>query len=340
MKNPDLSSKESPFFTLIPFFTLASVFRPALFYTLITFFKRITGLAAALFICLSFSLSYSQEQAAATADSASADSKALESPEPASELDPLALRLIQDGFDESKIKALFAKKEVTFDPSGVSLFFIHSESSLNYDQFSAPKSIANAQKYMAEHKESLDKAQKAFGVDKTIITAILLVETRLGTYLGNRTVINTLSTMAALTDKALAEKLWASISDKKKPDRAAFDKKVEQKSRWGYEELKALISFANREGLDPSAIKGSYAGAMGIPQFMPSNALTLARDGNTDGKVDLFSHEDAIFSVANFLTHHGWKTGISRQRQHEVLFSYNHSNYYVDALLKISDKLK
>lgn len=256
------------------------------------------------------------------------------------DFDPLVQRLVQDGFDPEKTKNLFGNESVFFDPGGVSLFFVHSESSLNYDQFSSPKSIANARNYMATHKESLDKAQEEFSVDKTIITAILLVETRLGTYLGKRTVINTLSTMAALTDKGLADRVWAEISDNKKPERTAFDKKVDQKSRWGYEELKALISFADREGIDPVAVKGSYAGAMGIPQFMPSNALMLARDGNQDGKVDLFDHDDAIFSVANYLKHHGWKSGLSRQRQHEVLFRYNHSNYYVDALLKISDKLK
>ena len=256
------------------------------------------------------------------------------------ELDALAQKLIEDGFDSTKIQNLFAQDAVFFNPDGVSLFFIHSESSLNYDQFSSSKSIANAKQYMETHKESLDMAEKTFGVDKTIITAIILVETRLGNYLGKRTVINTLSTMAALTDKTLQEKIWTSIPDKKKPKRETFDKKVAKRSKWGYEELKALIRYADREGIDPTTIRGSYAGAMGIPQFMPSNALTLAKDGNVDGRVDLFDHNDAIFSVANYLKHHGWKPGISRQRQHEVLFRYNHSNYYVDALLKISDKLK
>ena len=258
----------------------------------------------------------------------------------ANEFESLTQRLIQDGFNQEKTKALFVDKTVRFDPGGVSLFFIHSESSLDYDQFSSPGSIANAQKYMVTHKENLDKAQEEFLVDKTIIVAILLVETRLGAYLGKRAVINTLATMAALRDKALAERVWRAIANNKKPERATFDKKVDRKSRWGYEELKALISYANREGIDPVAIKGSYAGAMGIPQFMPTNALALARDGNKDGRVDLFDHDDAIFSVASYLKHHGWKSGLSRQRQHEVLFQYNHSNYYVDALLKISDKLK
>ncbi len=291
--------------------------------------KFILNVVAALIICFSVHLCYAQ-QSAAPADGTGQ----------ANEFELLIQRLVQDGFDQEKIKALFDNKMVSFDPGGVSLFFIHSESSLNYDQFSSPKSIANAQKYMVVHRESLDRAQKQFSVDKTIITAILMVETRLGTYLGRCTAINTLSTMAALTDKTLAQRVWDDIPNNKKPARESFNQKVVRKSRWGYEELKALINYANREGIDPVTIKGSYAGAMGIPQFMPSNALTLARDGNKDGRVDLFDHDDAIFSVANYLKHHGWESGLSRKRQHEVLFKYNHSNYYVDALLKISDKLK
>ena len=177
-------------------------------------------------------------------------------------------------------------------------------------------------------------------MDKTVITAILLVETRLGSYLGKRTVINTLSTMASLVDPVLRERIWDAIPAKKKPKRETFLKKVERRSKWGYNELKALLQFTGKEQIEPQGLKGSYAGAMGIPQFMPSNAMTPAKDGDQDGRVDLFSHPDAIFSVANYLKHHGWKPGLSRQRKHKVLFRYNHSNYYVDTLLKISDKLK
>jgi membrane-bound lytic murein transglycosylase B len=146
--------------------------------------------------------------------------------------------------------------------------------------------------------------------------------------------------MASLTDETLRERIWNSIPDKKKPEKEVFLKKVEWRIKWGYEELKALIRYTEQQGVSPESIKGSYAGALGISQFMPTNALRLARDGDDDGKVDLFTHADAIFSVANYLKHHGWKPGIARQKQHEVLFRYNHSNYYVDTLLKVSDKLK
>jgi len=287
-------------------------------------FKRISNAFFILLFCFSLSLSpaFAQES------------------KKGNEFDKLSQRLIQDGFDPEKINALFASNQVFFTPSGVSSFFIHSESSLNYDQFLASKPIAKAREYMETHKESLDLAEKTYGVDKTVITAILLVETQLGGYLGKRIVINTLSTMAALTDDNLKERIWKSIPDKKKPKREKFEKKVKKRSKWGYQELKALIKYTDREGVVPETIKGSYAGAMGISQFMPSNALTLAKDGDNDGRVDLFNHSDAISSVANYLKHHGWKPGIPRQRQHEVLFRYNHSNYYVDTLLKVSDKLK
>ncbi len=146
-------------------------------------------------------------------------------PAAGNEFDDLKQRLIKDGFAPEKIQAILAKDSVSFTPDGVSLFFIHSESSLNYDQFLSKDSIANAFKYMADHKEPLDSAQKAFGVDKTVITAILLVETRLGNYLGNQTVINTLATMASLTDETLRNRIWNAIPDQKKPKKETFLKK-------------------------------------------------------------------------------------------------------------------
>lgn len=256
------------------------------------------------------------------------------------EFENLIKKLVTDGFDKERIEKIFLSKEVTFAPEAVSLFFIHSESSIDYDQFTSPKAIESALKYISDNRETLNKAEGMFGVDKTIITAILLVETRLGSYLGTRTVINTLSTMAALSDETLRERVWNAIPAEKKPNKDAFNKKARDKISWGYNELKALLQYSEKEGMAPESIKGSYAGAMGVSQFMPSNALRLAKDGDNDGRIDLFNHSDAIFSVANYLKHHGWQPGLTRQRQHEILYMYNHSNYYVNTLLKISDKLK
>ncbi|MEA2060897.1 MAG: lytic murein transglycosylase [Thermodesulfobacteriota bacterium] len=249
-------------------------------------------------------------------------------------------RLKEDGFSSEHLKKVFTDPKVKFEPSGVSLFFIHSESSLDYDQFISRKSIKNAREYMEKYKQDLEKAEEKYGVDKTIITAIILVETRLGNYLGNRAVINTLSTMAALSGEKEREFLWNAISDSRKLTRKKFDKKADIKSEWAYKELKALLKYAEREDADPVDITGSYAGAMGIAQFMPSNALSLARDGNDDGRINLFDHADAIHSIANYLKNFGWEPSVTRQKAHKILYKYNHSNYYVDTLLKISDRLK
>ncbi len=259
---------------------------------------------------------------------------------PRQEFKNLMQRLVNDGFSQESIHKIFDDPKVAFDPKGVSLFFIHSESSLDYDQFLSKESISNAQAYMEKHQGDLDKAQEEYGVDKTIITAIILVETRLGTYVGNRPILNTLSTMAALAGKTERETLWNAISDSRRLTKDKFEQKADKKSEWAYRELKALLTFSKKESIDPSAITGSYAGAMGISQFMPSNALTLAKDGNRDGRVDLFTHADAIHSIANYLNHYGWEPAVTRQQAHKILYKYNHSNYYVDTLLKISDQLK
>ncbi|OGR33789.1 MAG: protein MltB, partial [Desulfobacula sp. RIFOXYB2_FULL_45_6] len=177
------------------------------------------------------------------------------------EFEKLIRKLIDDGFDKEKIEKIFAGKEIAFAPESVSQFFIHSESSLDYDRFTSPKAIESTLKYLTDNQEILDKAEVAFGVDKTIITAILLVETRLGSYLGTKTVINTLSTMAALSDEALRERIWDAIPDGKKPSKDYFIKKAQDKMNWGYNELKALLQYTEKEGIAPESIKGSYAGA-------------------------------------------------------------------------------
>jgi membrane-bound lytic murein transglycosylase B len=92
--------------------------------------------------------------------------------------------------------------------------------------------------------------------------------------------------------------------------------------------------------MDPVNINGSYAGAMGICQFMPSNILTLAVDGDGNGSVDLFTHADAIASVANYLKKHGWKPGLNREQKFKAVYHYNHSKYYVNTVLDIAQLLK
>ena len=252
----------------------------------------------------------------------------------------LQKRLIEDGFDKDKINALYATPGVYFDTNGVSLFFSHSEGELNYDQFVSKRSIEEAKKYLKKHKAVFDGVEKRYSVDKEIITAIILVETRLGNYLGERSILNTLSTMASLKDQYVKNMLWSKILGSSPFTRDEFDKKAEKKSTWAYSELKDFLKYANRENIDPLSVYGSYAGAMGIAQFMPSNILAHAKDGDRDGCVDLFNHADAIESVASYLQHYGWKAKTDDEKAYKILLTYNYSKYYANIILKIAKLLK
>ena len=252
----------------------------------------------------------------------------------------LQKKLIKDGFDADKIRRLYSRPQVFFETDGVTILFTYSESKVDYDQFANDWSIDKAKKYMTKHSQELDRVEKAYGVDSRVITAILLVETGLGKNVGKRSTLNSLSTMAALMYPDVRSAFYKQIPADKRPPKKKFEKSAKRRSRWAYGELKAFLTYAYKQGYDPAEIPGSFAGAMGYPQFMPSNILAYGKDGNGDGTIDLLTHSDSMASIANFLKRHGWKPGISRKKKEKVIYHYNHSDYYVKAILKIADRLK
>ena len=249
-------------------------------------------------------------------------------------------RLIADGFNPEAVSQIYERSEVFLEADGVSRFFVHSEARLNYDQFSTPESIEKARAYMREQDIPLAEAEQTYGVDARAITAILLVESRLGTVSGSRSALNILSTLAALTDSGMQESFWKIIPRERRISRTHYDERVRKRAEWGYRELKALLTYAEREKIDPVAITGSYAGAVGFAQFMPTSIIAYARDGDGDGRVDLRTHADAIASIAHYLQRHGWRPGTPREQQEKAVHAYNPSSYYVAAILKITDLLK
>jgi membrane-bound lytic murein transglycosylase B len=84
---------------------------------------------------------------------------------------------------------------------------------------------------------------------------------------------------------------------------------------------------------------GSFAGALGIAQFVPSSVLRFAKDGNRDGQTNLFDHEDAIESISNYLKQHGWRPSLTRNEAFRVILYYNNSKYYAETILKVSERL-
>ena len=148
--------------------------------------------------------------------------------------------------------------------------------------FIEPKRIKNGKLFIKNNLETLERAEVQFGVPKEVITAILGVETRYGKIMGSYKVLDALSTLS-------------------------FD--YPRRSNFFSQELINLLLLAKENNLDIFKLKGSYAGAMGYGQFIPSSYRAYAIDFDNDGSVDLLnSVEDAIGSIANYLFQHGWKS--------------------------------
>ncbi|WP_249660951.1 lytic murein transglycosylase B [Variovorax sp. PCZ-1] len=143
-------------------------------------------------------------------------------------------------------------------------------------------------KFWRENSAALERAEAEFGVPAEIIVGIIGVETIYGRDMGTFRVIDALATLAFDFPKT------------PKRDRSPFFR----------DELEQFLSLTNRSNVDPLEFRGSYAGAMGLGQFMPSSWVKYAIDFDGNGKVDLFnSPTDAIGSVANYFKSFGWKTG-------------------------------
>lgn len=257
--------------------------------------------------------------------------------------EPLKQRILADpevDVSPAVIDSIFSDSRLFFETRGISSYFRHRESTLNYDQFVSEPSIKNALAYLETHKDALARAEEKYQVDRKIITAILLVETRLGTFTGNQKAVNILGTMAALTDKEIRDIFYAQIPEEGRITRERYDSRADARGEWAYRELKALIKYTERDNFNIFEIESSYAGAVGFAQFMPSNILILGVDANNSGRVNLFEHDDAIFSIANYLRHHGWRPGLERDEAQKVLLHYNRSTYYANILLRIYDRLK
>lgn len=254
--------------------------------------------------------------------------------------DTLQQRLVRDGFSQARINEIYSNPQVFFETRAISRFLVHRESTLNYDQFVSDYAIKRARGYLKKHGTALERTEQKYGVDKEVITAIILVETQLGNSLGKTSVLNILSTMGALDAPEVREMFWKKVSKTTQTSRSRFESWSERKSKWAYGELKAFLKYTAKEKIDPATVYGSYAGAMGIAQFIPSSVLAYGKDGNGNGRIDLFEHDDAIASIANYLKRFGWHTAIDKKKAEKVIFRYNRSSYYVDTILKISEILK
>ncbi len=254
---------------------------------------------------------------------------------------PLKKKLLQDGFSRQQVAAVFQPAPPPMYKLVAQTLKIR-ESKLNYDQFLSPSEIAKARQFILSHRDSFAKAERLYCVESGVIAAILLVETHFGSYTGKTPTLAVFTTFAVMDQKANRDRIWKLLSpkDRKKWEREAFDKKLLSRSEWAYKELTALLNWEKRQNVRPDSLRGSVMGAVGWPQFLPSSLVGYGVDGDGDGRIDLYTSEDAIISTANYLQAHGWCEARFPSDQETVIWTYNHSKPYVRTVLGIADKLK
>jgi membrane-bound lytic murein transglycosylase B len=250
----------------------------------------------------------------------------------------LAKRLKADGLDKKYLERLFARDELSLMPETLALSLTVKEAKLNYSRFLQEKSVKRAADYLNEHIKILSKAEKFFGVSAPVIVAILNVETACGNYKGSVNTFNILATQALSLEPEVYKQIRAKIPEKHRAQLSeqAINAKLKKKSARSYPEIQALIKYAQANGIDPLSIHGSIEGAIGLPQFLPSNIKRHGFDGNGDGKIDLFHHHDAIASIASYLKSYKWDEKSDSESKRKVLLRYNYSNYYAKTVLKLS----
>ena len=154
-------------------------------------------------------------------------------------------------------------------------------------RFVEPVRITSGAAFWEEYAGALERAETRYGVPAEIIVGIIGVETIYGRNTGNFRVMDAVTTLAF-----------------------AYPETPTRQTRMEYfrRELEHTLLYARESGVDPFSLRGSYAGAIGLPQFMPGSIRRYAVDFDGDGKIDLRnSPVDAIGSIANFLVRHGWR---------------------------------
>lgn len=189
------------------------------------------------------------------------------------------------GFDSDSLTSLFAR--ITPRPSAAKTMtgqVLKPPSWTRYrGNFVTPWRISHGVSFWNENADALVRARRMYGVPEEVIVAIIGVETRYGSYPLPYPVLDTLATLA-------------------------FD--YPRRGEFFRGELEQYLLLMREEGRDPLALRGSFAGAMGIPQFMPSSYRSYAVDFDGDGHRDLWDNTtDAIGSVANYLKSYGWVAG-------------------------------
>ncbi len=239
----------------------------------------------------------------------------------------LQYSLIRSGFDSGYIQKVFNDPRAEFLPNVVTkIAYLRKEKKADYSHFLTSTNVEKGRRFLAAQNRLLTQAENNYGVSKEVITAILTVESDLGNKTGNYPVFNVFSSLAVMDTPEVISMLNLNTG---------LMDRLQKKAAWGKSELCAFLTYCRQNRQDPLSIRGSWAGAFGYCQFLPSSILRSGADGNRDGCVDLFCYEDAVFSIGNYLQKSGFRL-TNRASWSKAIHAYNHSDPYVETVLTLA----
>ena len=222
------------------------------------------------------------------------------------------------GIPKSYLENTFSHKGIQTHDKIVERFArpYEKQSWTNYRKlFITDSRIKKGTHFYTENQETLNTIAKNIKVDPFLILSIVGVESNYGRHKGEFTVFNALYTQIA---------------------------KMPRRAKWAKKELIEFLIYCYNDNIPPHSIKGSYAGAFGYGQFIPSSFNTYAADGDGDGIRKPYEWSDVFASVGNYLAKNGYPVNnpYDQEKVYQSVFAYNHADNYVKAVLELRDKLK
>lgn len=253
--------------------------------------------------------------------------------------DYLVKKLRAQGIAEEEIRNIYQDSRMPYW-SEIPFKLKPRETAQMYSHFYKEAEVEIARVFLKRHKALFEHAYKSFKVGAEAVAAIIFIESHFGQTPGTELVVHRLSRMAAIAEPRNVLRNYETL--KKSDARVVFDA-VEARARYiedlFFPEISALLEISKKHNIDILTLKGSRAGAFGLPQFLPSTFLKLGTDGDNDGTVSLFDEDDAVMSVANFLASFAWNDNMVFSDKKKILLKYNNSDAYVDAVLRVAAML-
>lgn len=252
--------------------------------------------------------------------------------------------LVAEGLEPARVSSILQDSRISICPDIVlkNLFYSTPRGSVQKPDVMQidPRQIERGRDFMTENEAVLSAVEQRFGVSPRIITAILIVESRLGAYPMPYNVVNAYANLAFVLDQAYWKEIQNRYADAYPQIRDdATAARAKRKAKWAVRELYHLAQIADHLEIDPLSISGSFAGAMGPAQFIPSSFWIFGMDGDGDGMADPSNMTDAKFSMGRYLKEFGWAEDASVEQKRRAVWHYNRSRVYVNTVMMLYEEL-